>query len=592
MSATLLILAAAKAFFVVMFGMNVAVLLTWADRRQGAMLQDRVGPNRAVIWLPRWLAQGLALGPALAVSAGIGLLLAKSEVMGDERANRAILFSQLAIFMIWLTALVIAARVKRRGARGSFDVFIRSFGDPRRFFYAGLIAHAVTLLAAALFRDTRQGALLRDFGYGGGAGILVFAILGGAIYSAWSIRHEERVGLRLAGLLHPAADGLKTLFKEDFIPPNADRFLHALAPIISFFPALVVLAVVPFGDTLCFGTKDGAIDLTRLARMVPRDGVCADAPVPLQVLNVNVGILYFFALAGTGIVGAALAGWSSDNKFSLLGGLRAASQMVSYEVTMGLTVVGALMIYGTLRLDEMVRWQAENSWGIFVQPLAFFLFFAAAVAESKRIPFDIPEGESEIVAGYYTEYSGMKFAMFFFAEYVAVVTSSALMVALFFGGWHLPFLHRDGIHLIFGDTVLFDQPLVHGFVVLLGFLAFVFKTITLCWVQLTIRWTLPRFRYDQLMRLGWRKLLPVSLVNILITGLLILVIESAGTNVMNALRFLGDLSMGLVLLAGLLGFVLLIVFLIKPAKKRRLLATTSAQFAAALGGTRTARMGA
>jgi NADH-quinone oxidoreductase subunit H len=240
----------------------------------------------------------------------------------------------------------------------------------------------------------------------------------------------------------------------------------------------------------------------------------------------------------------------------------------------------------------MIRWQAENTWGIFVQPLAFFLFFAAAIAESKRIPFDIPEGESEIVAGYYTEYSGMKFAMFFFAEYVAVVTSSALMIALFFGGWHLPFVFRDGIHVALGDTVLFNQPLAHGFVVLIGFLAFIGKTIGLCFVQLTIRWTLPRFRYDQLMRLGWRKLLPVSLVNILVTGLLILAVQSAGPAAHEALRFAGDLTMALVAVVGAVGFVAFIVFLVQPAHKRRLLTTTSAQFAAALGGTRTARMGA
>src|SRR5690606_27708651 len=243
--------------------------------------------------------------------------------------------------------------------------------------------------------------------------VLAFVIAGGAAYAVYSIRNEPRIGLRLAGLLHPAADGLKTMFKEDFVPPNADRFLHGLAPFISFFPALVVLAVVPFGDTLCFGTTDGSIDFGALAAVVPQSGVCTEGAVSLQVVDLNIGILYFFALAGTGIVGAALAGWASDNKFSLLGGLRAASQMVSYEVTLGLTIIGAVMIYGTLRIDEMVRWQGEHAWGIFVQPLAFFLFFAASVAEAKRIPFDIPEGESEIVAGYFTEYSGMKFAMFF-----------------------------------------------------------------------------------------------------------------------------------------------------------------------------------
>src|SRR5690606_18156038 len=193
----------------------------------------------------------------------------------------------------------------------------------------------------------------------GGAAVFAFAVLFGAGYGAYSIRNEPRIGLRLIGLLHPAADGLKTLFKEDFIPPRADRLLHSLAPLIAFFPALVVLAVVPFGDTLCFGVDEsGSIQLTELMPVVPATGMCTEGAVSLGVLDINVGILYFFALAGTGIVGAALAGWSSDNKFSLLGGVRAASQMVSYEVTMGLTLIGAFMIYGTLQVDDMIRWQA------------------------------------------------------------------------------------------------------------------------------------------------------------------------------------------------------------------------------------------
>ncbi|HEY8943600.1 MAG TPA: complex I subunit 1 family protein, partial [Polyangiaceae bacterium] len=395
------------------------------------------------------------------------------------------------------------------------------------------------------------------------------------------------------GLLHPAADGLKTLFKEDFIPPNADKLLHSIAPLISFFPALVVLAVVPFGDTLCFGTDaQGELVLSELMSVVPREGVCTEGAVSLQVVDLNVGVLYFFALAGTGVVGAALAGWASNNKFSLLGGLRAASQMVSYEVTMGLTLIGALMIYGTLRVDEMIRWQAQNTWGIFVQPLACILFFAAAIAETKRIPFDMPEGESEIVAGYYTEYAGMKFAMFFFAEYIGVVTSSALIAALFFGGWHLPFVERDGIYFAIGETVLLEQALPHGLVIGIGVLAFILKTITLCWLQLTIRWTLPRFRYDQLMRLGWRQLLPASLANILVTGVLVLLVAGASARVQNGLAVLGDLTMLAIVVFGLFVAVRFVLFLLEPPKKRRLLATTSAQFAAAAGGTRTARMGA
>src|ERR1019366_2418959 len=173
-------------------------------------------------------------------------------------------------------------------------------------------------------------------------------------------------------------------------------------------------------------------------------------PVELLVAPLNVGVLFVFALAGQGIVGAAIAGWSSDNKFSLMGALRAASQMVSYEVTMGLSLVGAMMLYGTVRLDDMVRWQGEDAWGVFAQPVAFILFFVAAVAESKRIPFDLPEAESELVSGYFTEYSGMKFGMFYFAEYMEICTSSMLLVTIFLGGWQLPFLHRDGISIDFG----------------------------------------------------------------------------------------------------------------------------------------------
>ncbi len=593
-----------KAFFVVMFAMNVAVILTWADRRYGALLQDRVGPERAVVWLPRRIAQGGVFAPAAIVAL---LVVAFAKAHAEDVASKignAMVLSQAAIFMTWFTGLVIAGAVKTRGPRGSFDKFIKSIGDPRRFVYAGLFAHLTTILLLGVLRDSSAGASLIEAAYGGGAALLAASVVGGAGYAVLQLR-DEKIGLRLLGLLHPAADGLKTAFKEDFIPPNADRFLHSLAPMISFFPALVVLGTVPFGDTLCFGGAEdtvkflglpffakGGIDPRTLFELVPRDGVCPDHAVKLQVADLNIGLLYFFALAGTGIVGAALAGWSSDNKYSLLGGLRAASQMVSYEVTLGLTLVGAIMVYGTLRVDEMVRWQAENTWGVFVQPLAFVLFFAASVAESKRIPFDLPEGESELVAGYYTEYSGMKFAMFFFAEYVAVVTSGALMAAVFFGGWHVPFMARDGIHIAIGDHVLFSQQLAHPMVIVIGVLAFVVKTIVLCMIQLTIRWTLPRFRYDQLMKLGWRKLLPASLANILVTGLVILAVQTAGPAVMAGLRVAGDLTEAFVAVLGIAVAVYFVRFLLEPATHRRSLASTSAKYAVLAGGTRTAKMGA
>jgi NADH-quinone oxidoreductase subunit H len=353
------------------------------------------------------------------------------------------------------------------------------------------------------------------------------------------------------------------------------------------------MAIVPFGDTLCFGTnQEGVIELGKLLPSVPREGVCVEGAVPLQVVDLNVGMLYFFAIAGTGVVGAALAGWSSDNKFSLLGGLRAASQMVSYEVTLGLTLVGALMIYGTLQMDQMVQWQAENAWGIFVQPFAFVLFLAAAIAESKRVPFDLPEGESELVAGYFTEYSGMKFTMFFFSEYIAVVVSSAVMATIFFGGWHVPFLERDGLMLAIGDTVLFSAQLSHGAVILLGVISFIIKVLALCWVQAAIRWTLPRFRYDQLMRLGWRMLLPASLVNVLATGLVILGLQSGGPQTQQVLGAVGDLSMAVVVIADVVLTVLFVRFLLAPPQKRKLVASSAARLIAQVGGLKSTRMGA
>jgi NADH-quinone oxidoreductase subunit H len=577
--------------------MPIAIMLTWADRRVGAMIQDRVGPNRSVIWLPTRIAQGAAVAPALGACAlvafcAFGYLAGFGEApKGESGATSAILVCHLAIFVTWATFAIISGLVVRRGPRSSLDLWLQGF-PPRLIVYIGFGVHLLAAVLSSALSGTQQGLVLHDVFYGGGAGVLMFSILFGAGYAAYAIRNEPRVGVRLLGLPHAfVADGLKTLWKEDFIPPNADKLLHSLAPFISFFPALTVFAVIPFGDTLCFGTTaTGHLDITKLAHSVPREGMCLAGAFRLQVVDLNVGLLYFFALAGTGIVGAALAGWASDNKYSLLGGLRAASQMVSYEVTMGLTLVGALMVYGTLRLDEMVRWQGENTWGIFVQPLAFVLFFASAVAESKRIPFDLPEGESEIVAGYFTEYAGMKFAMFFFSEYIAVVSSSALLAVIFLGGWNLPFLYRDGLHVAIGGTALLDQPLSHGLVIILGVLAFLVKVLGLCWLQLMIRWTLPRFRYDQLMRLGWRKLLPASLVNILATGLVAMLLQSAEGTLASALRVLCDVSnlfVG-VALAGLA--VWFVVFLLKPTHKRKMLASTSAQFAASMGGTRTARM--
>jgi NADH-quinone oxidoreductase subunit H len=592
---TELILSIARAVFVVMFGMNVAVICTWVDRRQGAMIQDRVGPDRAVIWLPVWLARPLALLPALGAAALVmGLAFLDKEARGDAPVSmaRAILFSQLAVFMTWATAAASAAHVRRRGAESGLDRAILSLGAPRHLAIAGVWTQVGLLIGMSVLSGSRLGDIVAGAAYGGGVLLLAGAMLAGAAFAAISMK-GRRVGIRLLGLLHPAADGLKTAFKEDIIPLGVDRLMYGLAPWLAFFPALIVLAIIPFGDTLCFGTTpEGGIDILALRSSVPAEGVCTEGALNLQVADLNVGILYFFAVAGMGIVGAALAGWASDNKYSLLGGLRAASQMVSYEVTLGLTLVGAMMMYGTVQVDDMVRWQAANTWGIFAQPLGFILFFTAAVAESKRIPFDIPEGESELVAGYFTEYCGMKFAMFMFSEYIAMVSAGAVMAAIFLGGWDLPFLQRDGIHVAIGESVLFAQQLSHPVVVLLGFLGFVFKVLFMCWLQLSIRWTLPRFRYDQVMRLGWRVLLPLSLGNILVTGLVILVIQSASESFRNGFDVVADLTKAVIAIGGIVAFVALVRFLLSAPRHQRSVTSTSAQFAAAAGGTRSAEMGA
>jgi NADH-quinone oxidoreductase subunit H len=291
-------------------------------------------------------------------------------------------------------------------------------------------------------------------------------------------------------------------------------------------------------------------------------------------------------MAGTGVIGAALAGWASDNKFSLLGGLRAASQMVSYEVALGLSLVGLFMIYGSVRLGPMVDWQGAHAWGIFVQPLAFFLFITALAAEGKRVPFDQPEGESEIVAGYFVEYSGFKFGMFFMGEYIELITSSALLCTLFLGGFNLPFLHRDGITLAFGATTLFSFKMTHLAVSAISFAAFFLKTILVVWVQIFFRWTLPRFRYDQLMKLGWTKLLPLSIANLVLTGVIALGIAGASPATRELLQIAADCTQALIVLLALAAAVALIAGLLEPVSRKRFIRSTSARFAAAAGGTR------
>jgi NADH-quinone oxidoreductase subunit H len=402
--------------------------------------------------------------------------------------------------------------------------------------------------------------------------------------------------LRVLGLLHTAADGIKFFTKEDFMPPKADPLLFMLAPILAMAAVFSLLTAIPFGDTVCGHQFWLHVPNVFTGPAVQRWGSCPGdprngyGPVELTIAPLGVGILFVFAIAGQGIIGAAIAGWSSDNKFSLMGALRAASQMVSYEVTLGMSLIGAMMIYGTVRLDDMVRWQAEHTWGIFAQPLAFFLFFVASVAENKRIPFDLPEAESELVSGYFTEYAGMKFGMFYFAEYAEIVTGSMLIVTIFLGGWALPFFHRDGLTIAFGDTVLVKSLVPHLWMTLLGVVAFFGKVLVVCWVQAFVRWSLPRFRYDQLMKLGWRILLPTSLVNILVTGVVWLALDGAGPEAARAVRLAEDVSQAFVALVSLYLVGRLVTGLMTTVKHERTLLGTSAEVAARRGGTKTAPM--
>ena len=310
-------------------------------------------------------------------------------------------------------------------------------------------------------------------------------------------------GFRLMGLFHPLADAIKMFFKEDLIPKGADKTLHTLAPIFSMFFALVAFAAIPFGPPLEIGEQT----------------------IDLQVARIDVGLLYIFAMLSLGVYGVILAGFASRNNFAILGGLRATAQMISYEIALGIAVIGMIMVYGTMDLGTMVEKQGAliggwlPGWGIFVQPVAFVIFVAAALAETKRAPFDLPEGESEII-GYFVEYSGMKFGMFLFTDFVETIMVACVATTLFFGGWQVPYLGPDGFHFPWGSEILVSN-LVY---VLLGISSFCFKVIVFCWVFMQIRWTLPRFRYDQLMTLGWKGLFPIAMANVIVTAIVLYMI--------------------------------------------------------------------
>jgi NADH-quinone oxidoreductase subunit H len=296
---------------------------------------------------------------------------------------------------------------------------------------------------------------------------------------------QQRMGPYLVGpkgMFQPMADVVKLLFKEDLRPAAADRFLFLLAPVIATTAAFAAFAVVPFGaDTTLFGLLD--------------------EPLRLQVADVNVAVLVIFAIASMSVYGIVLAGWSSNSKYSLLGGLRSSAQMISYELSYGLALASVLLVANSMSLTGIVNSQAGSwlgvlpRWFVFVQPVGFLIYMTAGVAETNRAPFDFPEAEQELVAGYHTEYSSMAFAMFFMAEYINMVTVSAVATDLFLGGWHGPFLPES-----------------------LGWIWFLLKVSAILFFYIWMRWTLPRYRYDQLMRFGWKILLPVAVVNLIATA--------------------------------------------------------------------------
>ncbi|MCB0720732.1 MAG: NADH-quinone oxidoreductase subunit NuoH [Ignavibacteriae bacterium] len=322
-------------------------------------------------------------------------------------------------------------------------------------------------------------------------------LLGGVAYTVYMERRvsgfiQNRYGPNRVGpegLLQPLVDVIKLLLKEDIVPTNANRLIHALAPGISIVVSLSTIAVIPFGDTIDLFGKT----------------------IKLQIADVNIGILYILAMLSLGVYGITLSGWSSNSKYSLLGGLRSSAQMISYELSMGLAVLGIIIINGTLELDTIVQNQYGWKWNIILQPVGFIIFLVAAFAETNRAPFDLPEAEQELVGGYHTEYSSMKFAMFFLAEYAAVIVSSALISTLYLGGWQFPYLQDFGLPALV--------------VSLLQVLTFCVKVVALVFFFVWVRWSIPRFRYDQLMDLGWKVMLPLALLNLLVTSVVILLLK-------------------------------------------------------------------
>jgi NADH-quinone oxidoreductase subunit H len=332
-----------------------------------------------------------------------------------------------------------------------------------------------------------------------------------SLYLTWLERKESAViqdriganrakilGLRIFGLFQPIADAIKMIFKEDFVPRFGNRVLHTLAPLLSFFFIAVTIAAVPIGPTIRIGS----------------------GLVSLQVFDADIGLLFVVAMLALGVYGVLLAGWASNSRFALLGSVRGAAQIISYEAALGLSLVGLIMVFPTLRMSEIVAYQGGlvagflPRWGIFLQPLGFLVFFVAALAETKRVPFDLPEGESEII-GFFAEYGGLKWGLFMMTDFMEVLIVAALITTLFFGGWQVPWLGADGFHFPWGGGWTWPAWLIAA-VRILGFQA---KVFFFCWLQILLRWTYPRLRYDQLMDLGWKLLIPLSLLNIIATAL-------------------------------------------------------------------------
>jgi len=327
--------------------------------------------------------------------------------------------------------------------------------------------------------------------------VVVFAItMIMAMYSTWAERKvaaflQDRVGPNRAGwggLLQPLADGLKLFSKEEFFPNTPNKFLFVVGPAIAMSTALMTSAVIPWGDRLHLFGRD----------------------ILLQATDINIGLLYFFGVVSVGIYGIMIGGWASNNKFSLMGAVRAASQMVSYEIAMGLSIIALLMMTGTLSLKEISEQQSGMDWNVFYQPLSFLIFLICAFAETNRTPFDLAECESELIGGYHTEYSSMKMGFYLFAEYANMFISATIISVLFFGGYNYP-----GMQWMV-ENVGVNTANILGIVVL--FIKICFFIFFYMWV----RWTIPRFRYDQLMHLGWRILIPLSILNIIVTGVVIL----------------------------------------------------------------------